>query len=193
MKLEFNLPQFDGFYHSHLNISDYLEGRVGDDENTDIMTSEEYDSINWNATEIKISKRYLDVWIEKNTAVLEAFGLQKIDFVKVDRPREYNFTTDKCVCTVTFNKSKFITLAREHIKAHRVEFEQFLQDNYKSYSGFSSFYAHDFETWNGRYMTDEFDNVIFEGLLNFCTEPLTNDEKINDVMDNYFELIEYNN
>lgn len=193
MKLEFNLPQFDGFYHSLLDISDYLEHSVGDDEDIHLMTESDYDSINWNETETKISKRYLDVWIEKNTEVLESFGLSKIQFKDIDRPREYNFTTDKCVCTVTFNKSKFITLAREHIQANRTEFEQFLQDNYKSYDGFCSFYAHDFDTWNGAYMNDEFDNVIFEGLLQFICEPLTDDEKTNDVLENWYEMIEYNN
>jgi len=192
MKLEFNLPQFDGFYHSLLDISDYLEDCIGDDESTDIMTSEDYDSINWNATETKVSKRYLDVWIEKNTEVLEAFGLSKIQFKDIDRPREYNFTTDKCVCTVTCNKSKFIALTRRYIKVNKPTFEQFLADNYKSYSGFSSFYAHDFDTWYNDYMEQDFDNIIFEGLLQFITEPLTDEEKLYDVMDNYMELIEYN-
>lgn len=193
MKLEFNLPQFDGFYHSHLDISDYLEGCVGDDENTDLMTSKDYESINWNATETNVCKRYLEVWIDKNAEVLQAFGIEKIGFVKVDSPREYNFTSDNCVCTVTFNKSKFIALVRKHIHENRKDFEQFLQDNYKSYDGFCSFYAHDFDMWNNVYMTDEFNNVIFEGLLQFICEPLTDDEKVYDVLENWYEMIEYNN
>lgn len=182
-EMEISLNNFDGFYHSYIDISEYI-----DDE---LLSPEEQEKINWAKTEANVSKAYLDLWKRKNSEILKELEIE-IEFKQVDSPREYNFRTDELVCMVKFNfdnlKTKFISKT-ENDK----NFAEFISGNYKSYSGFCSFYSNDSSYWLGEYLEEEnFDNIIFQGFLEFLTEDLDSDEKIYNLMENYFEFIEFN-
>lgn len=182
-EMEISLNDFDGFYNSYIDISEYI-----DDE---LLSPEEQERINWAKTEANVSKAYLDLWKDKNSEILKELEIE-IEFKQVDSPREYNFRTDELVCMVKFNfdnlKTKFIAKT-ENDK----NFAEFISGNYKSYSGFCSFYSHDSRDWLGEYLEeDNFDNIIFQGFLEFLTEDLNSDEKIYNLMENYFEFIEFN-
>lgn len=187
--ISFSLPQFDGFYHSLIDVNDMLE-ISNDIENYGDVTQEEYDNINWTKTQENIAKRYLDKWIENNNEILDELGL-KITFEKVLSPREYNFRTDECICIAEYNERdllhKFKTMAENNPL-----FPEFIKANYSSYSGFVSFYSDDYRVWLGEYLGDSFNDVVFSGFLHFLTEELSDDDKIYDVMDVYNEQIEYN-
>ena len=185
--ISFSLPQFDGFYHSLIDISNYIS--TGDDDFA-VISNEEYDNINWTKTNENIAKRYLDKWIEKNSEILDELGL-KITFKNVLSPREYNFRTDECICEAEYNERallhKFKTMAENNPL-----FPEFIKSNYSSYSRFVSFYSDDYKVWLGEYLGDSFDDVVFSGFLRFLTKELSDDDKIYDVMDVYYEQIEYN-
>lgn len=188
-----NLPNFDGFYHSLIDVDGYLEDCVGDDENHCLITSDDYDDINWEKTYNKIARLFFDIWEEKNKEILKTFGIE-LKFSHVDSPREYNFTTDKCVLFVSITnevktKSLFLKYAEDNYK----EFSDLIKNLFTSYDGFHSFYSNSGLKWLNEYINQLFDdNVIFETFLESITEDLTDDEKIYDLMDNFFELIEYN-
>lgn len=194
MKIEFNLPNFDGFYHSLLDLSDYFDGAIGDDENTSLISNEDFDNINWNKTEANISKKYLELWIEKNSEILHLAGITNLKYKDLDRPREYNFTTDLCVCTAKINRTKL----KQYIKSvctsdgFKEYIMEVLKDKYSSYDGFISFYSNNPDIWLTEYINQLDDNCIFEGFLDFITESLTDNEQIHDVMDEPYNFIEYN-
>lgn len=154
------------------------------------MTQEEYDNIDWESTNINITKKYLDIWVRKNESVLKDLGIE-VTFSKLVSPKEYNFRTDECVITVSFDykslKDKLVNLTKDNI-----DFKIYIKEKYSSYSGFVSFYSNDAEVWLCEYLNTKFDNIVFSGFLGFLTDPLTFDEKIEDVFENYLELISYN-
>lgn len=67
----------------------------------------------------------------------------KIEFEKVVSPRFYNFETDSVDCKITFDVEMVLSYCRKNID----EFAKYLEERYKSRSGFISFYDYDVENW----------------------------------------------
>lgn len=61
--------------------------------------------------------------------------IKDIEFVALHSPRFYNFETDKIECDITLDWDKLLIYVQEH----RDDFAQYLQDNFTSGSGFTSF------------------------------------------------------
>ena len=193
MKLEFNLPNFDGFYNSgfgDFEISDDIES-YGD------VTEEEHDNINWDKTHENIAVKYLDKFNEQNAELLSMFGLKPFIFSKVDSPKTYNFRTDYLVCSTKFNFNKVLKLFRTYINENLTSFKELVKDRHSSYDGFHSFYSNDVNTWLNDYLTkDKFDNIIFETLLMFVLDNHLSSEYDHEqiyyhTIENQMELIEY--
>lgn len=191
IKLEINFPLFEGFYNSYLDLSENIE--VGDGEEF-CMNEEQFNEIDWKATNNNVSKFYLEYIKDELKDFFNEIGVINLDFVKVDSPKYYNFTTDKLVCNIEVNKNKFIT---ELQKYSFEAWEQFLEDNFTSYDGFISFYPNDPNEWT-ELIEEKFDtdNVIIETLLQFYLEQ--NEEFVEikenlftNIFENTFELLEY--
>lgn len=187
--ISFSLPQFDGFYHSFIDVNDMIEISEDLDRSGD-MNQEQYDSINWDKTNENIAKKYLDIWIEKNNEILDELGL-KITFKNVLSPSEYNFSTDECICEAQYNERDLLHKFKTMVENNPL-FPEFIKSNYSSYSGFISFYSDDYRVWLTDYLEDSFDDAVFSGFLRFLTEELSDDDKQYQVMDCYNEQIEYN-
>lgn len=67
----------------------------------------------------------------------------KIEFEKVVSPRFYNFETDSVNCKITFD----VVMALDYCRKNFEKFEKYLEENYKSRSGFISFIDYHAETW----------------------------------------------
>lgn len=165
MKLEINFPIFDGFYNSVFDelfeISDNLDN-YGD------VSKAEYNLINWSETHKQIAAGFISEVESYYKKELLSFGITSLNFVKVDSPKQYNFTTDKLVCEVVFNCYTFKNTVLEFIRENYSDFQNFIKENYSSYSGFISFYSNDPQIWLSEYIKKiTSDNVIFEGFLHF--------------------------
>lgn len=66
-----------------------------------------------------------------------------IVFEKIVSPKFYNFTTDSVDCKITFDAEQALEYCRNHLGA----FREYLIENYRSRSGFISFYSHDPSEW----------------------------------------------
>ena len=191
IQLEINFPLFEGFYNSYLDLSENIE--VGEGENFS-MNEEQFDEIDWKATNNNVSKFYLKYIKDELKDFFNEIGIINLDFVKVDSPKYYNYSTDKLVCNIEVNKNKFLTeLQKYNFEAWR----QFLKNNFTSYDGFISFYPNDPNEWT-ELITEKFenDNVIIETLLKFYLEQ--NEEFYNikenlfiEISENTFEFLEY--
>ena len=116
-------------------------------------------------------------------------GISKVDFVKVDSPRFYNYSTDECVANVTFNKEKFINFVIEN--TNRELFDKLIRDKFTSRDGYWNFHSNDPDEWmtNLIHKVDE-SNVVLEIFLGFFTE--NNDEAVlYETLENINEYIEY--
>lgn len=190
-QLEINFPLFEGFYNSYLDLSENIEIGEGDDY---FMDEKQFDEIDWKATNNNVAKFYLEYIKDELKDFFNEIGIINLDFVKVDSPKYYNYSTDKLVCNIEVNKNKFIT---ELQKYSFEAWKQFLKDNFTSYDGFISFYSNDPNEW-AELITEkfEYDNVIIETLLQFYLEQseefgFIKEILFSNIFENTSELLEY--
>lgn len=117
-KHEFSL-NFGGFYHSEHS------GTI--DNNID-MYEYEWEEVDYKKTNIN----YCKVYLNKLSEELEI----NLDFISLDSPKEYNFTTDKIFCSIS-NKDFSTLLSVYDTK----ELFNYIEEHSKSRDGFSSFYS----------------------------------------------------
>ena len=115
---EFSLA-FGGFYHSE--HSETIENNI---------ESYGYD---WEEIDYKKTHtNYCNSYLNKLSEELEI----NLTFIQLDSPREYNFTTDKILCSIS-NKD-FKTLLNTY---DTKELFNYIEEHSKSRDGFSSFYS----------------------------------------------------
>lgn len=155
------LPAFPGFYNSLIDgdyeIENYLQ-----DENL------EYDQIDFDFNKYKNHVAYYSCdFMEKE---LSDFGVISILFENVYSPKYYNFETDSVNCEITINPVKI----NEYIYSNYQDFEKYLENNYKSCSGFISYYsvyAFEWVTQTNNFLNFIDSNPHFLGdILNFICE-----------------------
>ena len=191
-QLEINFPLFEGFYNSYLDLSENIE--VGEGEEF-CMNEEQFDEIDWKATNNNVAKFYLEYIKDELKDFFNEIGIISLDFIKIDSPTYYNYSTDKLVCNIKVNKNKFLTELQKYDFNNWV---QFLKDNFTSYDGFISFYPNDPNEWT-ELIAEKFDtdNIIIETLLQFYLEQSEEFIKVKDeflyyrLQEKTFELLEY--
>ena len=158
------------------------------------MTEEQFDEIDWNKTNENVSKFYLNYFKDELGDFFKSIGVLSLEFIKVDSPKYYNYSTDKLVCDIKIDKNVFIHELRKH---NFDNWEQFLKDNFTSYDGFISFYPNTTIEWDELINENiEDDNVIIETLLKFYLEQNEEFYKIKEnlfieIFENTFEFLEY--
>ena len=192
IQLEINFPMFEGFCYSQLDLAENIE--VGEDESF-LMTEEQFDEIDWSKTNENVSKFYLNYFKDELSDFFKSIGVLSLEFIKADSPKYYNYSTDKLVCNIQIDKNVFIHELRKHKFDN---WEQFLKDNFTSYDGFISFYPNTTIEWDNLINEKiEDDNVIIETLLQFYLEQNEEFYKIKENLLDYkisektFEFLEY--
>ncbi len=191
IQLEINFPMFEGFYHSQLDLAENIE--VGEGEEYS-MTEEQFDNIDWNSTNENVSKFYLGYFKDELSDFFKSIGVLSLEFIKVDSPKYYNYSTDKLVCNIEIDKNVFVHELRKHDFDN---WEQFLKDNFTSYDGFISFYPNTTMEWD-ELINEEIENgnIIIETLLKFYLEQNDGFYEIKEnlfteIFENTFEFLEY--
>lgn len=192
IQLEINFPLFEGFYNSYLDLSENIE--VGEGDDYYLMNEEQFDEIDWNKTNENVSKFYLNYFKDELSDFFKSIGVLSLEFIKVDSPKYYNYSTDKLVCNIEIDKNVFVHELRKY---NFDNWEQFLKDNFTSYDGFISFYPNDPNEWT-ELIAEKFDidNIIIETLLQFYLEQNEEFGEIKEnlftnIFENTFELLEY--
>ena len=137
------LPRFPGFYDSIWYSSDYEA-----DETYAAISSNAYDfpeevlerfladnqdavTYDYNAYEKDLSESYADM---VSDALDEAGFSNKIAFLRLDRPREYNFRTDYAAAEYEIDADGLVKFCTD--PSHAQEFARFLEENYGERPGF---------------------------------------------------------
>lgn len=133
-KIESYLPIFNGFYGTIFECdceeSSLPEGKDSDDY--------EFDYVDYN-------KRVAEACVEPIQKELKEFGIT-IEYQKLVSPKFYNYSNDIINVEYTLQNDSFkkiIDYCKENLEA----FEQYLEENFKSRDGFSSFFEYDTKTW----------------------------------------------
>ena len=117
-KINFSL-NFGGFYHSE--HSETIENNIE-------VYGYDWEDVDYKKTNINYCKAFLNRLGEE---------LQiDLNFISLDSPREYNYTTDKIFCSIS--KEDFKTLLDDY---DNKELFNYIEEHSKSRSGFTSFYS----------------------------------------------------
>ena len=117
-KTEFSL-NFGGFYHSE--HSETIENNIE-------AYGYDWEDVDYKKTHLNYCNSYLNKLSEE----LEI----NLKFIQLDSPREYNFTTDKILCSISEND--FNTLLDVY---DTKELYNYIEEHSKSRDGFHSFYS----------------------------------------------------
>tara|TARA_R110001599_G_scaffold210984_1_gene408402 strand:- start:504 stop:1007 length:504 start_codon:yes stop_codon:yes gene_type:complete len=140
-KIDFSL-NFGGFYHS--------------EHSENIDSQEEMNGYNWKEIDYKKTHlNYCNSYLNRLSEELEI----NLKFIQLDSPREYNFTTDKIVCSIS-NKDFKVLLDAYDTK----ELFNYIEEHSKSRDGFHSFYS---GYKNVKEETDIFLQYLFNYILQY--------------------------
>jgi len=168
MKINTNLPGFTGYYGSIFDDADTSNEVEYINEQRAEKGLEPIDEnlINWNY------KQYYEELNESLTNVVEDFlidlnMIKSIKFIKLHSPKYYNYTNDVIECEIEVNVKE----VKKYIKNNIEEFETYLEDNFKSRSGFISFYEYDINFWLDKMKNfKSLDHIETDAILNFICE-----------------------
>ncbi len=185
MKLEIDLPVFNGFYNTHFEC---------DCESNEIEEGYSYEDYTWEYSDYheRVSRACCEAVQNK---LIELEFPCVITYKEIDSPKEYNFRNDSIVCELDFkikDLKKFITECdRKDQSPFYYEFENYLEQHFKSRSGFISFYEHDVKTWVKTYLkksNETFDLCLssfltfYLSMNDYTDEDLSSEESVNSEM-----------
>jgi len=166
MKLNTNLPGFYGYYStiiedydtdSELQYINELRVENGLDElenDNDLIFNNDTYFQEWNLKIIDTVENFLI-----------QFGMVKsIKFIKLHSPKFYNFENDKIEALVDVN----VKNVKNYINENKEAFAVYLENNFKSRSGFISFYEHDLNFWLEKMKSfSKLDHIEINAILDF--------------------------
>lgn len=132
---------FAGFYNSihNANIDD-AENQLFTDRDTGTENNEGLQARFSDKCDYwKVYDKYARVYAEH---FAEDFKIPSLKFVELDSPREYNYSTDVIVCSISRADLRAV-----YKSVDKKELADHVRENCTSRSGFMSFYDPDLSTW----------------------------------------------
>ena len=163
------LPIFPGFYGSNFEY-DYEQQDI-ENYNEENETDLNYDDFTFDYKEYnnRVSEKCVEV-IEKE--LQDLFPSIKIEFDELISPKEYNFSNDLIYTNITISDEDFEQIIMYIGLTWSNEFRVFLEEHFKSRSGFSSFVEYDVKTWLNEYLKEDYSKfeMCFGWVLQFILE-----------------------
>lgn len=169
------LPLFSGFYNSIYDIDEYDEVSNYNLENdTDLTVDDFY--FNYNNYHQEISK---EICLTVETLLKDNNIIDSLIFESLQSPRFYNFENDSINIEVVIKKDVIL----QYLKDNFNEFEAYINNNYTSYDGFSSYYSNDAKEWLTGFENDKLESETHQvgAILDFISINLLNKDDIKDV------------
>lgn len=169
MKLNTNLPGFYGYYGTI--IEDYdtdgelqyindlrIENGLPELENcNDFIFDNDTYFQEWNLKIVDTVEKFL----------IELGMVKSIKFIKLHSPKFYNFENDKIETLADVN----VKNVKNYINENKEAFAVYLEDNFKSRSGFISFYEYDLNFWLKKMQSfKNLDHIEIHAILDFILE-----------------------
>ena len=149
-KIKTFLPCFKGFYGSIFEEEEF----EGESEHFNLPQNFDFtEYVDWQKRYLELSKQFCNI-VERE---LSDF-VQNIAFESLYSPKEYNFTNDSINCEIVPK----IDAIKKYIYENKDKFCEYLEERFKSRSGFISFYGYSFEVW--KEYTNDFTNYEEKGI-----------------------------
>ena len=107
--------------------------------------------------------------------------ITNMDYVGMSSPRYYNYDTDRVLIDIDYN---FIALVKYCRHTNKDKFNQYLKDNYTSYSGFISFVENSVEGFFKKDWFNSHKNMAVQVMIEFY---LTNEIDLDAHLQNMYE------
>jgi len=150
----------DGFFDSEINRDlENLACEYG--LNNEILqgyAEKVYSLTDWQKTREHYCRVWLDGFVEEFEDLTGLFI--DLEYETLDSPREYNFTTDRLVATISESDIKKLYRACD-----KTILQQVIKERFTSYDGFISFYSNDLNDWMAEKHFTEWDHNQLETLL----------------------------
>lgn len=169
---------FPGFYEtifSEIYIEE-SERYSLQDQYPDFEHLEDWE-INSDAYRNAVAKEFAERYIDELNDRLQ-LGI-KLTSESIESPREYNFTTDKIICSIEVGVYDEFIEKITHLMnnpEHRVQLTKIIRERHSDAPGFWSFMSNDIEDWFG-YLVDP-DNTNYLECVLWYLYCLTTDESI---------------
>ena len=163
MEIASYLPVFNGFYSTLFECDREEEEILSYNEEND--TDLKWDDFNWSYYDYhkRVAERCVD---EIERELKDLFNVE-LEFAGLISPREYNFSNDSINVNYYLENADFDKLI-QYLKDNTDAFAEYLEDRYKSRSGFVSFFEYDVKTWLDDYLlNDEKLTHCFGSVLDF--------------------------
>lgn len=145
-----NIPKFPGFYNSILEFPDELELNLAEenygqiqDKNAEIF----FDCIDYHGYMEEVGRLYTQSYQDKIHQIADFMKGFSFEFVGIDSPREYNFSTDKLAVNMKAKSESIQLLIHYCINQHRTQFDKYLKENFSHRDGFWSFWPNNVRDW----------------------------------------------
>ncbi|TXG81893.1 MAG: hypothetical protein E6R13_05730 [Spirochaetes bacterium] len=146
--LNLYMSGFWGFYESSFSPEGFIESEI--EYLSELHPNVDEFNFDWEYTDrnklfSRLSELILNSYVEEvnDRWDNELPLISNYKFVKVHMPREYNFYSDEIEFSCDLNTEGLMN----YVKNNMSNFEKFLEDKFKSRSGFSSFYTYCPRTW----------------------------------------------
>lgn len=169
MKLNTNLPGFNGYYGSIFDDVDTTsEVEYINEQRTENGLNElqNENSIDWN-----YNQYYSELNLVLTQCVEEFLGdlniVNSIKFKKLHSPKFYNFSNDTIECIVDLKVKE----TKKYINSNLGLFSKYLVDNFKSRDGFISFYDYELNIWLDKMKSfKNLDHIEIHAILDFICQ-----------------------
>ena len=195
--LETYLPLFPGFYETIFAPDGEdmeLDNINGERRRLNLIGEADYDMCDWDY------EGYQEEVADKCTVAVETLlksaGLvDRINYQKINSPREYNFANDAIYVEVGMTSLHLAHLSQFVMKYWK-EFEGYIKDTYTSYDGFLSSYPNEAAEWkeDTHNFTDFGNNLHqFGSVLEFCCRILIREDGGDNGFDEWLrdQLVDY--
>lgn len=156
--VEVEAPHFPGFYNSVYDTNldnwedDFYElfhGKVNNDTYNVLFKEIENNRWNYfdneaytNAVGKNFAEKFEDVLFN-----IETMPLIKVKFIKIESPRYYSYSTDKCIVKISGINKQSMKKIVKLMKKWEPELREKIKEDWSSRSGFISFIDNDYDHW----------------------------------------------
>lgn len=160
--IESFLPVFPGFYGT------YFEA---DEDNVISYINDDYPGANFDYDDMVFdyadyNNRTSKLCVDKVEEKLKDLGFKvKIEFLKLVSPRYYNYSNDSIDVKYTVTQATRKQIIK-YLQANKEKFAEYCEDNFKSRSGFHSFFEYNVNTWLNEYQYEQLETT-FGHMLDF--------------------------
>ncbi len=186
-KINFLPNMFPGFYESGLstiidsheeNELEYISEQLLEEYNIEVKPYELWDvlDVDYDGARKCLSEIYIDSFLELTKEFIaynNICNFGSIKFSDLISPKYYNFETDKLEVEIELKPDVLLNYAMVNL----IPFSKYLEDNFKSRDGFTSFHSHNARDWFNGLVKERSEYIYYSYMFDFFIMNVLREDK----------------